>query len=297
MLSRRSRAFIHGHILSPVRDEARFLAASLLLWLGRRDGRVVNRNERSARDCSRALGSALRTTALRRAPGEERRWAELIEERRAELASEHAETQAVFTERPGRGATRWTRILRAGPVAEACGVISIPPLWGVLLMRLARELRPTVAVELGTGFGISAAYLAAGLELNGAGRLATFDGAEKWAAIAEEGTSGLGLSRAGFRVGPLSETLETALSELDPVGLAFIDAEHTKESTLRYFTTLLPHLSRGAVLVFDDIDFDAPMWEAWTEIREHPAVAVAVSLGKMGIVSVEPRGGEGARER
>jgi predicted O-methyltransferase YrrM len=261
-----------------VRDEARFLAASLLLGLGRRDGRVVNRNERSARDSARALGLALRTTALRRVPGEERRWAELIEERRAELAAEHAETQAVFAERPQRGAPRWTQVLRPGPVAEACGVISIPPRWGVLLMRLARELRPTVAVELGTGFGV-------------------FDGAEKWAAIAEEGTSRLGLSRAEFRVGPLSETLDAALAGLDPVGLAFIDAEHTKESTLRYFTTLLPHLSDGAVLVFDDIDFDAPMWEAWTEIREHPAVAVAVSLGKMGIVSVAPRGGEGARGR
>ena len=285
------------HILSRVRDEARFLAASLLLGLGRRDGRVVNRNERSARDSSHALGSALRTTALRRVPGEERRWAERIEQRRAELASEHAETQAVFTEWPERGAARWTQILRPGPVAEACGVISIPPLWGVLLLRLARGQRPAVAVELGTGFGISAAYLAAGLEVNGSGRLATFDGAEKWAAIAEEGTSRLGLTRAEFRVGPLSETLDEALSELDPVGLAFIDAEHTKESTLRYFRTLLPHLSDGAVLVFDDIDFDAPMWEAWTEIREHPAVAVAVSLGKMGIVSVAPRGGEGAHGR
>ena len=285
------------HILSRVRDEARFLAASLLLGLGRRDGRLVNRNERSARDSSHALGSALRMTALRRIPREERRWAERIEQRRAELASEHAETQAVFTERPERGAARWTQILRPGPVAEACGVISIPPLWGVLLLRLARGQRPAVAVELGTGFGISAAYLAAGLEVNGSGRLATFDGAEKWAAIAEEGTSRLGLTRAEFRVGPLSKTLEEALVELDPVGLTFIDAEHTKESTLRYFRTLLPHLSDGAVLVFDDIDFDAPMWEAWTEIREHPAVAVAVSLGKMGIVSVAPRGGEGAHGR
>lgn len=285
------------HILSRVRDEARFLAASLLLGLGRRDGRLVNRNERSARDSSHALGSALRMTALRRIPREERRWAERIEQRRAELASEHAETQAVFTERPERGGARWTQILRPGPVAEACGVISIPPLWGVLLLRLARGQRPAVAVELGTGFGISAAYLAAGLEVNGSGRLATFDGAEKWAAIAEEGTSRLGLTRAEFRVGPLSKTLEEALVELDPVGLTFIDAEHTKESTLRYFRTLLPHLSDGAVLVFDDIDFDAPMWEAWTEIREHPAVAVAVSLGKMGIVSVAPRGGEGAHGR
>jgi predicted O-methyltransferase YrrM len=287
---------MHGHILSPVRDEARFLAASLALALGRRDGRVVIRNDRAARDSSRALARALRTSATRRIPRDERAWADRIERRRAALATERTDTQEVFSEKPEPGArpAGWGRLARRGPVSDACGVISIPPLWGTLLMRLAHELRPGAAVELGTGFGISAAYLCAGLEVAGRGRLVTFDGAEEWARIAEEGTSGLGLSRVGFRVGPLSETLGAALPELEPVGLAFVDAEHTKESTIRYFETLLPHLGNGAVVVFDDIAFDAPMWEAWTEIREHPRVAIAASLGKMGIVSAA---GEGARGR
>jgi predicted O-methyltransferase YrrM len=279
-----------------VRDEARFLAASLILALGRRDGRVVVRNDRAARGSSRALARALRTTATRRIPSDERSWADRIEGRRAALAAEHADTQEVFSEKPEPGArpAGWGRLVRRGPVSDACGVISIPWLWGTLLMRLARELRPGAAIELGTGFGISAAYIAAGLELAGRGRLVTFDGAEEWAKIAEDGTSKLGFSRVGFRVGPLSETLGAALPELEPVGLAFVDAEHTKESTIRYFETLLPHLGEGAVVVFDDIAFDAPMWEAWTEIRGHPQVAVAVSLGKMGIVSFA---GEGARGR
>ena len=60
---------------------------------------------------------------------------------------------------------------------------------------------------------------------------------------------------------------------------------------------MLPHLSDGGVVVFDDIEFDAPMWEAWTEIREHPSVAVALSLGKMGIVSASGRASESARAR
>ena len=282
---------------SPVRDQARFLAAGLLLGLGRRDGRVINRHEPRDAGAARALARALRTTALRRVPADERRWVDRIEDRRAALAAEHGVTQAVFSETPERESSRWAQILRPGPVSRACGVISIPPLWGLLLMRLARELRPRSAIELGTGFGVSAAYLAAALELNGGGRLTSFDGAEKWAEIAESGASELGLSRLEVRVGALSDTLDASLPELDPVDLAFVDAEHTKEATVHYFAAMLPHLADGAVVVFDDIAFDAPMWEAWVEIRAHPRVAVALSLGKMGIVSVSGRASESARVR
>lgn len=280
-----------------MRDRVRFLAASLLLALGRRDGRVVNRHEPGEAAPTRALARALRTTALHRIPADERSWADRIEARRAGLAAEHDVTQAVFSEKPERESSRWAQILRPGPVSQACGVISIPPLWGLLLMRLARELRPRSAIELGTGFGISAAYLTAALDMDEGGRLTSFDGAEKWAAIAAEGASGLDLSRLAFRVGALSETLEASLTELDPVDLAFVDAEHTKEATVRYFATMLPHLAESAVVVFDDIAFDASMWEAWLEIREDPSVALAVSLGKMGIVSVAGRASESARVR
>jgi predicted O-methyltransferase YrrM len=280
-----------------VRDAIRLWAAGALLRLGRRDGRIVNRREPGGVDRSRELASALRTTGLRRVPADERSWIERIEARRDELATEQTTTDAVFSESPQEQPSRWGRLVRPVPVSTASRVISIPPLWGLLLMRLARELRPHSAIELGTGFGISAAYVTAALELDGRGRLTSFEGAERWAAIAQHGATDLGLHRLEIRLGALSQTLDSALPDLAPVDFAFVDAEHTKEATVRYFDTMLPHLSDGAVVVFDDIAFDKPMWEAWVEIREHRRVALALSLGKMGIVSVAARASGPARAR
>src|SRR5215204_1409803 len=46
---------------------------------------------------------------------------------------------------------------------------------GQLLFRLVREFAPTSCLELGTCIGVSAAFQAAALELNGAGHLLTLE--------------------------------------------------------------------------------------------------------------------------
>jgi predicted O-methyltransferase YrrM len=283
------------------RDAGRFLAANAILELaGRRESlarsglrlleaspaaRVARSNGRED-PASRAVARALRATGLGRIPPPERRWIDRIEHRRTALAAAHGVTQAVFSEEPDARGDRWAHVGRAGPLAAKCDTISVPARWGILLVRLVSELTPRSCVELGTGFGVSAAFIAAALELNGEGALTTFEGAEEWAAIAREGAGELDLARLAVRVGPLSETLPAALPDLAPVDFAFVDAEHTKESTLRYFDQLLPHLSAQAVLLFDDIDFDREMWDAWEEIREHPRVHAWAALGRMGIVRV-----------
>lgn len=63
--------------------------------------------------------------------------------------------------------------------------MSLPPPWCLLLMQLVRELAPRFCVELGTAFGISTAYQATAPELNGSGKLATFEGSAAWGELAE----------------------------------------------------------------------------------------------------------------
>lgn len=291
---------------------ARLLAASLLLEVGRHGnraaravvaglsktaaGRVVAVHGVAEDAVARPLARALRTTALGRVAPAEREWIGRIEARRAELAASHGLTQGVFSPVRPPKASGWSGIFKPVAVSDACGVISIPPGWGLFLMRLVRELKPRSCVELGTGFGVSAAYLGAGLELNGSGRLTTLEGAEKWAAIAEQGISSLGLGRIDITVGPLSDTLEPTLAEVGPVDLAYVDADHSKEATTEYFEAILPHASDRAVIVFDDIAFDEGMLEAWIEIRSHPRVVTAASLGRMGLIRVRAPGA-GARGR
>lgn len=52
-------------------------------------------------------------------------------------------------------------------VGQTCKGGSMPPMWGLLLFKLIREFKPTSGLELGTSLGISAAYQASAMEING----------------------------------------------------------------------------------------------------------------------------------
>jgi predicted O-methyltransferase YrrM len=258
---------------NPAVIRARMAAAVPLL--------AVRRDERC-----RAIARALATAASGRLPSEEREWIERIEERRAELGAREAPTSAGFER--SEGMPEWAATFGGTyPIAGMSLMFSIPQDWGRLLMRLVRELSPNSCLELGTGFGISAAYQAAALELNGAGRLLTLDAAREWEAIAQEGFAGLGLERrVGFRAGQIADTLPGVADEAAPIDFVFVDAEHQREPTLEYFELLLPRLSERAVVVLDDIGFPAQMRQAWRAIKHHERASVAVGLGRIGIVTI-----------
>src|SRR5690349_19172562 len=92
------------------------------------------------------------------------------------------------------------------------------PHWARLLFHVVRALQPQTCLEMGACVGISASYQAAALELNGAGRLITLEGAEPLAARTERTLQELGLShRAEVRLGQFTDTLAGVLSELAPL--------------------------------------------------------------------------------
>jgi predicted O-methyltransferase YrrM len=160
----------------------------------------------------------------------------------------------------------------------------VPPVWGWFLMKLVRGLAPRSSLELGTGWGISGAYQAAALELNETGSLITIDAGAEWARAAEKAFGELGLRRIRVRIGRLIQALGPELVRVGPVDYAFVDAEHDGPSTQWYFEAMLPHLSPGAVVVFDDINWSRDMRAAWSMIRTHPAVGRSVGLRRMGLV-------------
>jgi predicted O-methyltransferase YrrM len=239
---------------------------------------------------SRAIAAALKATALGRIPSEERGWIAQIERRRGDLGSDKTVTDPEFHvgARPEGGF--FAALHRPVAVSDASSLVSISPLWGVFLMRIVRELAPRSCLELGTGLGLSGAYQGAALELNGVGKLTTLEGNAEWATIAERGFSTLGLGRVKVRPGPLGETLDETLAQNPPVDFVFVDAEHGQAAILGYFRTMLPHLAdRGAIIVFDDINFSREMRSGWRAIRGHERVSLSVGLGRVGIAVVSRR--------
>jgi predicted O-methyltransferase YrrM len=140
---------------------------------------------------------------------------------------------------------------------------------------------------LGTCVGISAAYIGAALEMNGAGRLVTMEGGSQLVDRSRRTLEDLGL---GHRVtvihGPFERTLGEALKNLDRLDLAFIDGHHQEEPTLRYTERVFPHLSAGAVLAYDDIHWSRGMDRAWSRLEQDPRFTMTLDLGGMGLAVV-----------
>jgi predicted O-methyltransferase YrrM len=243
---------------------------------------------------SGALSTALRETALDRAPAEEREWIARVEERRAEIPFAMAATGSpiglVPSDRPAGPGPAPDDATRLGQSWEACRWVGIPPVWGRFLTRLVRELAPGSCLELGTGAGLSGAYQAAALELNGNGRLVTIDFQEP-ARIAELGFAELGLDRrVELRFGLIEEVLPQLWEEIAPIDYAFLDAEHTEEATIRHFDAVLPHLADGAVVVLDDITATAEMRRAWRAVIGRERVSLALGLRRLGVLAVSGSG-------
>lgn len=152
---------------------------------------------------------------------------------------------------------------------------------GQLLFRIVNYYQPVSVIELGTSLGLSAAYMAMG---NPASRLVTFEGATAVAAVATENFSLLKINNIETVTGNFDETVAPVLQRLAGIDLAFIDGNHRKEPTLRYFQQLLQKTNRPSILIFDDIHWSKEMEAAWREIKNHPDVFLTIDLFFTGLV-------------
>jgi predicted O-methyltransferase YrrM len=156
-----------------------------------------------------------------------------------------------------------------------------PKKFAQLLFRMVRYYKPATMVELGTSFGITSAYLAAA-STNAS--LYTLEGAPAVAAIAEQQFGLLGLQNIRLLQGDFEQTLPALLSSIDRVDLAFVDGNHRKIPTLRYFQQLLRVSTDSTILIFDDIHWSSEMEAAWAAIKSDPAVTLTIDLFFIGIV-------------
>ena len=156
----------------------------------------------------------------------------------------------------------------------------------LLLLKLLRRFRPESCLELGSGVGMTAAYQAAALELNGKGHLVTLEGPASIAAVAEATVASLGHGRVTVQAGRWQDTLADVLAANRPIDIAFVDGHHDRDASIAYFEAILPALSDGAVFILDDIRWSQGMLEAWTAISTHPRTEVSIDLVDTGIIYV-----------
>ena len=160
-----------------------------------------------------------------------------------------------------------------------------PKKYSRLLFRMVQDYRPATILELGTCFGVTTAYLASG---NKNAKIYTMEGAPAIAEVARHNFSELQLPNIELIEGNfddrLPELLKLLTVEQKQLDFVFIDGNHRKEPTLRYFQQLLPLLHEHSVLIFDDIHWSEQMEAAWEEIKKSPAVTLSIDLFFIGIV-------------
>jgi len=152
--------------------------------------------------------------------------------------------------------------------------------WGELLFRMARRFEPETMVELGTSLGIGSLYQSLG---NPNGNLSTFEGCPNTAAIAREQFQTAKVNPTIIE-GNFDDTLQPFLDSIEKLDWAFIDGNHQKEPTIRYFEQCLEKCHNDSILLFDDICWSQGMAEAWENIKAHERVTVTLDLFQVGIV-------------
>lgn len=170
---------------------------------------------------------------------------------------------------------------RQRSVASIAASAAKPPKYGQLLFRMVRYYQPAAILELGTSLGITTHYLSLA---NPAASVLTMEGAAQIARIATDGFVASALGNTRLQEGNFDQTLPALLATGYRPDFVFIDGNHRKEPTLRYFEWLLPVAGNDCIFVFDDIHWSAEMESAWHVIKNHPAVTCSIDLFFIGIV-------------
>jgi predicted O-methyltransferase YrrM len=156
-----------------------------------------------------------------------------------------------------------------------------PPKLAQLLYRLAAYLKPRNIIELGTCLGITTVYLQ---KAEPTAQVYTFEGCPETAGVAKETFGKAGINNVKLLTGNFDDTLHDAIDNLSQLDFVFVDGNHQKEATLKYFEWCLPKIHENSMLIFDDIYWSHGMKEAWAQIKAHPQVTVTVDLFWIGLV-------------
>lgn len=142
---------------------------------------------------------------------------------------------------------------------------------------------PLCIIELGTSLGISTAYLATSSVLN---HVITCEGSHELIEMSKRNWHKLGIENVTCVEANIDETLADTLkyNAHARVDFALIDANHTREATLRYFDQLAHYAGESTIIAVDDIHYSHEMNEAWQEIKRRKDVTTTMDLYECGLV-------------
>jgi predicted O-methyltransferase YrrM len=151
----------------------------------------------------------------------------------------------------------------------------------LLLLRLSKYLNCKIIIELGTSLGITTLYLS---ESSTDCLVYTLEGCKSTLEIAKNNFKKNQRKNIIPVEGNFNVTLHQLISSLKSIDMVLFDGNHSKIPTLSYFNVCLEKIQEDSVFVFDDINWNKDMREAWEEICKHPKVSLSIDCWQLGIV-------------
>lgn len=201
-----------------------------------------------------------------------------IEELRSSLLKQSSLLETTdFGSRSGMN-TYKTRLRTISSVTRGS---SIPPKYGKLLYRIARQADPGDVLEIGTAMGISTLYISSAAPTS---RIISMEGCAMIAEKAIANFRKMGVKNIVMTVGNFDLILDETLEKLEKLDFVFIDGNHRREPTLDYFGKIISRIHKDSVVIIDDIHSSKGMEDAWKEICNHEKISITIDLFRLGIV-------------
>lgn len=167
---------------------------------------------------------------------------------------------------------------------------------GRLIWNLIRYCRPTDALELGTAYGVSAMIILEAQKTCGlAPKLATLEAFEPQRTLSTALLQGRYGEDVTLLHGRKVEELPRVAASGRQFGFFFHDAGHVGDDYIGDFKMLLPVLAPGAIVMMDDIKWDAnpkskvihasslTCYQGWRQVVAHERVQAAAEIASRGI--------------
>lgn len=164
-------------------------------------------------------------------------------------------------------------------IAKTAG---IAPKRAQLLFRLVRYFNASSILELGTSLGMATSAMSLG---NNKANIITIEGCKQTALVAQDQFLHFKINNIKLINSNFSEALNVKDINDLTFDLIYIDGNHEKEATLRYFNQILSSVTNDSIMIFDDIHWSKGMTEAWETIKQNKRVTVTIDTFFWGLVS------------
>lgn len=148
-----------------------------------------------------------------------------------------------------------------------------------LLFRLVKYFNSESILELGTSLGLGTAAIS---YANPLAKITTIEGCPNTSKVAQTLFDEFKLNNIQLQNSTFEDFFKLYPSE--KYDLVYVDGNHNKEHTLKYFKRLLNQVNSNSILIFDDIYWSPEMTEAWQKIIQDPKVTVSIDTYYWGLI-------------